>query len=66
VNPAPNGSGAEVALLQAAWRRANWEESMTRPHPTALRALLRSGLTVRDLAELFRAHPRAIEALIVT
>ena len=30
----------------------------------AVRALLRSGLTVRDVDELFRAHPRAIEALI--
>ena len=27
-------------------------------------ALLRSGLTVHDVAELLRAHPRAIEALI--
>jgi hypothetical protein len=31
-------------------------------HP--IRTLLRSGLTVRDVAELLRAHPRAIEALI--
>ena len=30
----------------------------------AIRVLLRSGLTVRDVAELLRAHPRAIEALI--
>lgn len=30
----------------------------------AVGTLLRSGLTVRDVAELFRAHPRAIEALI--
>jgi len=58
-------SGAEVASVQAAWRCANWEESMTGPHLTAaVRALLRSGLTVRDVAEIFRAHPRAIEALI--
>jgi hypothetical protein len=28
-----------------------------------VRALLRSGLTVRDVAELLRVHPRAIEAL---
>jgi hypothetical protein len=27
-------------------------------------ALLRFGLTIRDVAELRRAHPRAIEALI--
>jgi DNA-binding CsgD family transcriptional regulator len=27
-------------------------------------ALLRSGLTVREIAELLQAHPRAIEALI--
>ena len=27
-------------------------------------ALLRSGLTIRDVAEIFKAHPRAIEALI--
>jgi hypothetical protein len=31
----------------------------------AARALLGTGLTVRDVAELLRAHPRAIEALIV-
>ena len=38
---------------------------MTGPHLTAaVRALLHSGLTIRDVAELFRAHPRAIEALI--
>jgi hypothetical protein len=30
----------------------------------ATRALLRSGLTVRDVADLLRAHPRAIEALL--
>lgn len=30
----------------------------------AVRALLRSGLTIRDIADLFRAHPRAIETLI--
>jgi hypothetical protein len=30
----------------------------------AVRDLLARGLTVRDVAELFRAHPRAIEALI--
>ena len=30
----------------------------------AARALLCSGLTMRDVAELLRAHPRAIEALI--
>jgi hypothetical protein len=35
-------------------------------HPRTVRVpvLLRSGLTVRDVAELFRANPRAIEALI--
>lgn len=27
--------------------------------------LLRAGLTVRDISELFRANPRAIEALII-
>ena len=32
---------------------------------TAL-ALLGCGLTVRDVAELLRAHPRAIAALLVT
>jgi hypothetical protein len=32
----------------------------------AIRALMLSGLTVRDVAELFRAHPRAIEALLAT
>jgi hypothetical protein len=30
----------------------------------AARTLLRADLTIRDVAELFRAHPRAIEALI--
>ena len=30
-----------------------------------IRALLRSGLTVYDCAVMFRAHPRAIEALLV-
>jgi hypothetical protein len=39
---------------------------MTHNHiAAAVRALLRSGLTVRDVAELFRAHPRAIEALLL-
>jgi hypothetical protein len=37
---------------------------MSRPTAQAIRALLRSSLTIRDVAELFRAHPRAIEALI--
>ncbi len=38
---------------------------MNRPALTAaVLALLRSGLTVRDVAELFRVHPLAIEALI--
>jgi hypothetical protein len=32
----------------------------------AVRSLLALGLTTRDVAELFRAHPRAIEALLVT
>jgi hypothetical protein len=32
----------------------------------AARALVRSGLTVRDVAELLRAHPRAIEALLAS
>ena len=32
----------------------------------AIRELLRLGLTVYDCAVLFRAHPRAIEALFVT
>jgi hypothetical protein len=27
--------------------------------------LLRSGLTVRDISELFRADPKAIEAMII-
>jgi hypothetical protein len=31
---------------------------------TAVRAMLSSGLTVREVAELLRAHPRAIEALL--
>jgi hypothetical protein len=31
----------------------------------AVRSLLAAGLTVRDVAELLRAHPRAIEALLV-
>jgi hypothetical protein len=30
----------------------------------AIHALLGSGLTVRDVAELLRAHPRAVEALM--
>ena len=30
----------------------------------AIRGLLRSGLTVRDVADLLRVHPRATEALI--
>jgi hypothetical protein len=30
----------------------------------AVRALLRSGLTVRDVAELFHANPLAIVALL--
>jgi plasmid maintenance system antidote protein VapI len=29
-----------------------------------VRELLDLGLTIRDIAELLRAHPRAIEALI--
>ena len=29
-----------------------------------IRSLLRSGLTVRDVAEMFRVDPRAIEALL--
>jgi len=38
---------------------------MTRPVLTAtVLALLRSGLTVRDVAELFRVHPLAIKALL--
>ncbi len=38
---------------------------MTRAQAIAIvSALLRSGLTVRDVAELLRAHPRAVEALI--
>ncbi len=37
---------------------------MSRHHvAAAIRELLRSDLTIRDVAELFRAHPRAIEAL---
>jgi hypothetical protein len=37
-----------------------------RTQATAIvRALLRYGLTVRDIADVLRAHPRAIEALIV-
>jgi len=40
------------------------EALMTRAQiAEAIRALLRSGLTIREVAEL-RAHPRAIEALI--
>jgi hypothetical protein len=39
---------------------------MTRDQIAAAIRLLRSGLTVRDVAELLRAHPRAIKALIVT
>jgi plasmid maintenance system antidote protein VapI len=31
---------------------------------TAIRQLLAAGLTPRDVAELLRAHERAIEALI--
>jgi plasmid maintenance system antidote protein VapI len=30
----------------------------------AIRELLKLGLTVRDVAELFRVHPRAIVAII--
>jgi hypothetical protein len=30
----------------------------------ATRALLGAGLTARDVAELFRVHPRAIAALL--
>lgn len=30
----------------------------------AVRALLRSGLTIRDVAELFRVHERAVLALL--
>jgi hypothetical protein len=30
----------------------------------AIRELLVSGLTIRDVADLFRAHPEAIEARI--
>jgi hypothetical protein len=38
---------------------------MLRPHAAAaVRVLMRSGLTVYDCAVLFRAHPRAIEALL--
>jgi hypothetical protein len=40
-------------------------EGVTRAQlAAAIGDLLRSGLTVRDVAELLRAHPRAIEALI--
>jgi hypothetical protein len=39
---------------------------MTGPHLTAaIRDLIRSGLTVYDCAVLFRAHPKAIQALLV-
>ena len=31
----------------------------------AARALLRSGLTLRDVAAYLRAHPRAVAALLV-
>jgi len=31
---------------------------------TAARALLRAGFTRREIAELLRAHPRAIRALL--
>ena len=38
---------------------------MTRAHLTAaIRELLGLGLTVYDCAVLFRAHPRAIDALL--
>jgi hypothetical protein len=38
---------------------------VTRAHLiAAVRSLLAAGLTVRDVAEIFRAHPRAIETLI--
>jgi hypothetical protein len=30
----------------------------------AIRELLRAGLTVRDVAELFRVHPRAIVEML--
>ncbi len=33
---------------------------------SAVRELLRAGLTTRDVAEIFRAHPRAIEELAAT
>jgi hypothetical protein len=35
-----------------------------RPAPVAIRSLLAAGLTVGDVADLLRAHPRAIKALI--
>jgi plasmid maintenance system antidote protein VapI len=34
------------------------------PLAATIRELLASGLTIRDVAELLGAHPRAIEALI--
>jgi hypothetical protein len=33
---------------------------------TAVRALLNAGLTIREVAELLRADPRAVEALVGT
>lgn len=44
---------------------------MTREQPlaalrTASLELVRSGLTVRDLADLLRAHPRAVAAMLDT
>jgi hypothetical protein len=38
---------------------------MTRPSRRAIHFLLRPGLTIRDVAELFRAHARALDALTV-
>jgi hypothetical protein len=40
--------------------------AMSAPTPSAVRALLDSGLTVRDIADPLRAHPLAIAALAAT
>ena len=40
-----------------------YEQIVNAPTAASVRALLDSGLTVRDVAELMRADPRAIEAL---
>ena len=41
-----------------------YEQIVNAPTAASVRALLESGLTVRDVAELMRADPRAVDAML--